>query len=80
MIQGTPSDAGKNMLVIALCRWLVRQGVRVAPFKPQNMALSSVISIDGGEIGRAQAVQALAAGLALPYGHNRYYSNRIPAT
>ncbi|SEQ91492.1 adenosylcobyric acid synthase [Nitrosomonas sp. Nm51] len=66
MIQGTTSDAGKSMLVTALCRWLSRQGVRIAPFKPQNMALNSVVSIDGGEIGRAQAVQACAAGI-LPH-------------
>jgi adenosylcobyric acid synthase len=64
LVCGTHSDAGKSVVTAGICRWLHRDGVRVAPFKAQNMALNSVVAPDGSEIGRSQAMQAAAAGVA----------------
>ncbi|MGY2083056.1 cobyric acid synthase [Blastococcus sp. SYSU DS0539] len=63
LVAGTTSDAGKSVVTAGICRWLARQGVSVAPFKAQNMSNNSVVTPDGAEIGRAQVMQAAAAGV-----------------
>ena len=70
LVAGASSDAGKSVVTAGLCRWLARRGVRVAPFKAQNMSLNSMVTADGSEIGRAQAMQAAAAGIEPTAGMN----------
>lgn len=63
LVAGTTSDAGKSVITAGICRWLTRRGLKVTPFKAQNMSLNSFVTTDGCEIGRAQAMQAAAAGI-----------------
>ncbi len=83
MVQGTMPGAGKSLLATALCRIFRQDGLRVAPFKSQNMALNSYITRDGLEMGRAQVMQAEAAGREPDVRMNPYCSNpkrhRLPA-
>ncbi|KPC99229.1 Cobyric acid synthase [Geobacillus sp. BCO2] len=64
MFQGTHSDAGKSVIATAFCRMFAQDGWKTAPFKSQNMSLNSYVTPDGKEIGRAQGIQAEAAGVA----------------
>jgi adenosylcobyric acid synthase len=76
LVCGTQSDAGKSVVTAGICRWLRRAGVSVAPFKAQNMALNSVVTRDGREVGRSQAVQAAAAGVEPEAAMNPVLSSR----
>src|SRR5437764_12070568 len=78
MLQGTGSDVGKSLLVAGLARAFTRRGLKVRPFKPQNMSNNAAVTVEGGEIGRAQALQARACGCRRRLTRTPFFFNPHP--